>query len=114
MSRFQFWGGTEVLPGLIKASLCLKAGLTCYGACSDTAIMFVLWFEIDHKVSALQLAHLYHKGEAVAKDCKKAFRHLTTFLNEQSAWLEDVYSAVNALDSGMCLPCFSPSSRNLS
>lgn len=51
----------------------------------------------------LQLAHLYHKGEAVTKDCKKAFRHLTTFLNEQSTWLEDVYSAVNALDSGMSL-----------
>ena len=57
--------------------------------------------------SVVQLANLYHKGEAVPKDCKKAFRHLTTFLNEQSTWLEIVYSAVNAVDSGM-LPLQTP------
>ena len=48
----------------------------------------------------VQLAHLYHKGEATAQDTKRAFRYLTTFLNEQSSWMEEVYAAVGALDSG--------------
>ena len=59
----------------------------------------------------VQLAHLFYKGEGTSKDCKRAFRHLTTFFNEQSTWLEDVYVAVNAWDSGaniaarmICIP----------
>ena len=50
--------------------------------------------------SPLQLALAYQRGQGTAKDCTLAAKHLNTFLVERAPWHDDIYTAVETLDSG--------------